>query len=315
MQARLLQLDARSSRAFLFLHILFVFFPRRPCSLILSLPELHQRTATTAHFPDNLSSSPRHIVYLTIDSTIMGWSWFSSSPSAPQTPPPAPTPLSKTEAPKAPNQAERDSKLQSMLLERQNLQSQIERLKRQEEAAHQTGKAQAQQTRPDAPPPSSLDQRAPQDQFRRGAKQAALFFAGAGFLAASVYISRRSVSRKMISSYPGFYQPSHHGPKAPPRGSKEKGDDQLVAVEALGLATLNVFSFGVMMTGGLMFAFDISNLEDLRAKARKNLYGTNGVVDEAAEQQVEEWIADVLSRRDKREEGAKGEHDSKNKSG
>lgn len=109
----------------------------------------------------------------------------------------------------------------------------------------------------------------------------------------------------MVDAYPKFYQPSHHGPRAPPRGSAEKGEDQLVAVEALGLATLNVFSFGVMMTGGLMFAFDISNVEDLRRKARSKLYGPNGVVDEAADQQVEEWIADILSRRDKKDDDAR----------
>lgn len=47
-----------------------------------------------------------------------------------------------------------------------------------------------------------------------------------------------------------------------------------------------------------MFAFDISNVEELRTKARSSLYGPNGVVDEAAEQQVEDWIVDVLARRD-----------------
>ncbi|KAF3765092.1 hypothetical protein M406DRAFT_234654, partial [Cryphonectria parasitica EP155] len=124
----------------------------------------------------------------------------------------------------------------------------------------------------------------------RGAKQLGLFFAGAGFLTASALISRRAVARKMVDAYPKFYQPSHHGPRPPPRAQAEKGEDQLVAIEALGLATLNVFSFGVMMTGGVMFAFNISNVEDLRRKARSKLYGTNGAVDEAADQQVEEWI-------------------------
>ncbi|PSR85725.1 hypothetical protein BD289DRAFT_352094, partial [Coniella lustricola] len=136
----------------------------------------------------------------------------------------------------------------------------------------------------------------------RAAKQLGLFFAGAGFLTASALISRRAVARKMVDSYPKFYQPSHYGPRPPPRAPAEKGEDQLVAVEALGLATLNVFSFGIMLTGGLMFAFDIGNLEDLRHRARRQIYGGNGVVDEAADRQVEEWIADVLSRKDTKEE-------------
>ncbi|KAK2600704.1 hypothetical protein N8I77_010219 [Diaporthe amygdali] len=158
------------------------------------------------------------------------------------------------------------------------------------------------------PPPNPIVQtqiyeppRSPEEEFRRSAKQLGLFAAGAGFLALSTLITRRAVARRMFESAPRMFQPSHHGPRAPPRGQKDKGDDAFVAVEALGLATLNVFSFGVMMTGGFMWAFDISNLEDLRRKARASLYGADGVVDAAAEQQVEEWVAEVLSRKDKRE--------------
>lgn len=204
-----------------------------------------------------------------------------------------------------------------MLLDKQTLKLEIERLQKQEMAARPHGPAGASPETTTSPQHQHQQlQRTPQEQFQRGAKQAALFFAGAGFLAASVMISRRSISRKMIDSFPKFYQPSHHGPRPPPRAPKDKADDQLVAVEALGLATLNVFSFGVMMTGGLMFACDISNLEELRHKARKNLYGANGVVDEAAEQQVEEWIADVLSRKDKRDEHKQqGSEEEDNKSG
>lgn len=150
--------------------------------------------------------------------------------------------------------------------------------------------------------PPEPQPRTPQEDFRRSARQLGLFFAGATFLTASALISRRAVARRMTDAYPKLFQPSHHGPKAPPRNPTEKSEDTLVAVEALGLATLNVFSFGVMMTGGLMYAFDISNVEDLRYKARRKLYGTNGVVDEAAEQQVEDWIADVLSRRDHKDD-------------
>lgn len=144
-------------------------------------------------------------------------------------------------------------------------------------------------------------QHSPEEQFRRSVKQLGLFAAGAGFLTLSTLITRRAVARRMFESAPKMFQPSHHGPGIPPRGQKDKGDDAFVAVEALGLATLNVFSFGVMMTGGFMWAFDISNVEDLRRKARASLYGVDGVVDQAAEQQVEEWIAEVLSKKEKRE--------------
>ncbi|ROW10599.1 hypothetical protein VMCG_02089 [Cytospora schulzeri] len=144
--------------------------------------------------------------------------------------------------------------------------------------------------------------RTPEERFRRSAKQLGLFFAGAGFLAMSTMVTRRAVARKIAEASPRLFQPSHHGPRPAPRNADEKVQDQLVAAEALGLATLNVFGFGIMLTGGLSWAFDISNLEDLRTKARAKLYGANGVVDEAAEKEIEEWIADVLSRKDKKNE-------------
>lgn len=234
----------------------------------------------------------------------MGWGWFSwaSSPSPPKGP----------EAPTTPtNQQHTDLTLQEhqmslMKLERQHLEMRKAQ-KEQEIKALAEAQAKTRQSEQSVAQPTPT----PQDQFTRGAKQLGLFFAGAGFLTASALISRRAVVRKMVDSIPKFYHPSHYGPKPPPRAPQERSDDQLVAVEALGLATLNVFSFGVMMTGGLMFAFDICNVEELRRKARGSLYGTDGVVDDAAEQQVEEWIAEVLSRKDKRE----GEGDTKKKDG
>lgn len=233
-----------------------------------------------------------------------GWfSWFSPS-SPPQT----------TEAARPSPPAFQNAKQEQDWYRRQHLLLEKERLERLIKAegvgeASQAAQPPLSRSLITQQPPHVEPERTPREQFTRGAKQLGLFFAGAGFLTASALIARRAVTRKMVDSLPRFYQPSHHGPKPPPRGPKEKSEDQLVAVEALGLATLNVFSFGVMMTGGLMFAFDISNVEELRRKARGSLYGTNGVVDDAAEQQVEEWIAEVLSRKDKRE----GEGDAQKK--
>jgi high-affinity Fe2+/Pb2+ permease len=78
----------------------------------------------------------------------------------------------------------------------------------------------------------------------------------------------------------------------------------MIAAEALGLATLNVFSFGIMLTGGIAWAWDISTLEDLRTRARQKLYGEAGALDEDAEKQMEEWMAKVLSGM-KKEDGDK----------
>lgn len=258
----------------------------------------------------------------------MGWGWPFSSSESQSAPTPAssnPTEARTTSRNAAPQNATatvQNYQLELLRLEKERLELMI-KLKQQEAATHALTQTQTQKpaslattlapmaaqrqarAAPPVEPPRSLE--AP---WLRTTKQLGLFFAGASFLTASALISRRAVNRKMITSYPKLFQPSHHGPTPPPRAPHEKSDDQLVAVEALGLATLNVFSFAVMLTGGLMFAFDISNVEELRWKARKSLYGPNGVVDEEAEQEVEDWIVDVLSRRDKND-GDKSESDPK----
>jgi hypothetical protein len=80
------------------------------------------------------------------------------------------------------------------------------------------------------------------------------------------------------------------------------GDNSLIALEALNLATLNVFGFGIMLTGGLAWAFDISNVEDLRRRARGHMGETGAATDEEAEREMEEWVAKVLLRRNEKTE-------------
>ncbi|OLN96495.1 hypothetical protein CCHL11_00577 [Colletotrichum chlorophyti] len=125
----------------------------------------------------------------------------------------------------------------------------------------------------------------------RVTKQLGLFFAGAGFLLFSTMVTRRAVVRKQIAAFPKFYQPSHYqaGKQGNPEGS-------MIALEALNLATLNVVSFAMMMTGGVSFAFDISSVDDLRAMARRSIHGAAGQTDEAAEREFEEWAAKVLTQ-------------------
>ncbi|KAH8661905.1 hypothetical protein BX600DRAFT_437340 [Xylariales sp. PMI_506] len=125
---------------------------------------------------------------------------------------------------------------------------------------------------------------------QRSLKQLSLFFAGAGFLALSTLVTRRSIARKRIVTIPKFYQPSNL-PSA-----KMESDRSLIAVEALSLATLNVCGFGIMATGGLSWAFDISTVAELRYLARRNIKN-GGQLDEEAEREVEEWVAKVLGGR------------------
>ncbi|KAG7139909.1 hypothetical protein HYQ45_003240 [Verticillium longisporum] len=125
----------------------------------------------------------------------------------------------------------------------------------------------------------------------RGLKQLGLFFAGASFLVCSTLITKRAVTRKKLAAFPKFYQPSHAA-----AGKQENPEGSLIALEALNLATLNVFSFGVMTTGGIAWAFDVSSVDDLREKARRTIRGEAGKTDEAAEREFEEWATRVLTK-------------------
>ncbi|CAJ2504524.1 Uu.00g119180.m01.CDS01 [Anthostomella pinea] len=148
---------------------------------------------------------------------------------------------------------------------------------------------------PVAPPPP---QPHPPILSQRSLKQLGLFFAGTGFLALSILITRRSVVRKIRATAPRFYTQSNR-----PVG-KGDSDSSLIAFEALSLATLNMMSASVMVTGGLSWAFNISNIEDLRAKARGHVGAGDGKTDEEAEKQMEEWVDKILGRRDQQEQEA-----------
>ena len=73
------------------------------------------------------------------------------------------------------------------------------------------------------------------------------------------------------------------------------------ALEALNIATVNVLSVAIMMTGGVLWALDVSSLDDLRSRVRGRLgvdeHGRN------ADEEIEEWVASVLARKERREEG------------
>ncbi|KAI1162902.1 hypothetical protein F5B18DRAFT_356321 [Nemania serpens] len=149
---------------------------------------------------------------------------------------------------------------------------------------------------PSSPPLSApLPDTRPSVLSQRSLKQLGLFFAGAGFLSLATLITRRSVARKQLVTLPKFYVQSNRPV------SKIDSDGPLIALEALNLATLNVLGFAVMMTGGVSWAFDISNIDDLRRMARKQIGPSGARTDEESEREIEEWIAKVLLRKDKEE--------------
>ncbi|KAK9420917.1 hypothetical protein SUNI508_01008 [Seiridium unicorne] len=130
---------------------------------------------------------------------------------------------------------------------------------------------------------------------QRSLSQLGLFAAGAGFLAFSTLITRRAIARKHIVGLPLFFEQSNRP------ASKIGSDGGLVAVEALGLATLNTICFGVMATGGLSWAFDISTVAELRETARKHTLGGMGELDEAAEKEIAKYFSDIMAGKDQKD--------------
>ncbi|KAI1463698.1 uncharacterized protein F4812DRAFT_238303 [Daldinia caldariorum] len=173
-----------------------------------------------------------------------------------------------------------DPSLASTSKAQQSQQSQQSQLPQPPQTSPQLPEALQSTTASPRPRPPILSQ--------RSLKQLGLFFAGAGFLALSTAITRRAVVRKRLATIPKFYYPSNQ------QVNKMDSDSSLIALEALNLATLNVMGFGIMMTGGLSWAFDISSVDDLRAKSRAHLGPSGGQTDEEAEREIEEWAAKVL---------------------
>ena len=141
---------------------------------------------------------------------------------------------------------------------------------------------------PAAPAPSATESRSPFFS-QRSRRQLGLFFAGAGFFAVASLITRRSLVRRYQATVPKFYQPSNR-PNTGVNGAVE-------AFEALNIATINVFSVGMMTLGGLLYAFDISSLEDMRRNVRTRLGVDPARGDQEAEEEIEELFASILGRK------------------
>ncbi|EWG38848.1 hypothetical protein FVEG_01944 [Fusarium verticillioides 7600] len=75
----------------------------------------------------------------------------------------------------------------------------------------------------------------------------------------------------------------------------DSGDRSLLAVQALGLATLNVMSFGVMLVGGISWAFDLSSIEELRQRTQA-VTRRPGMVSPEDEKAMEELIEGLMGK-------------------
>lgn len=127
--------------------------------------------------------------------------------------------------------------------------------------------------------------------WSRPLKQFSLLFLGAAFTAASVGVSRRSVIRRQRDSFPKFYTSNTPGPLD---GNSSEG--ALLGVHALGLATLNVSSFAVLLTGGLAWAFDLSSVDELRVRTKAALQRPGGEVSPEDEKEFEQMMDNLMAK-------------------
>ena len=130
----------------------------------------------------------------------------------------------------------------------------------------------------------------------RSRKQLSLFFGGAFFLCLTSVFTRRILAYRYRSTNPLFFHQS-----TTPHNIAINGP--IEAFQALNVATFTLGSTAMMLGGGLLWAFDISTLDELRRKVRGGL-GVDGTGRDTrrVEEEFEEWLAQTLQRRRERDE-------------
>lgn len=122
--------------------------------------------------------------------------------------------------------------------------------------------------------------------------------AGLAFFGLSVVTTRRSLARRRIASQAAFF-------KDAPANNFEQAQNvsgALEAVQALQLATINVLSVTMVATGGALMYLDINSLADARRMIRGGLgVDGKGQTEDEANEEIEEAIASILSRKDSKE--------------
>jgi hypothetical protein len=152
--------------------------------------------------------------------------------------------------------------------------------------------------KPQPEPRSQLDQN----------RSAVLFGAGVVFFTFSLLITRRSFARRRLAANPAFYTDA----PANVQQQARKVSGAMEAVEALNIASINVLSLAMMSTGGLLWCFDINSMDDARRRLRGGLgVDGSGRDEKQAEEEFEEWMATVLSRKEAKEDMKVGEVEEK----
>ncbi|KAI2786497.1 hypothetical protein POX_g08883 [Penicillium oxalicum] len=162
-------------------------------------------------------------------------------------------------------------------------------IQHQEASHHDESKRTTPSSRSNLPAPIASQTQAPPS-TRSDNTNLKLFYGGIAFFALSVFVTRRASLKKRLACIPPYYSSSvYHQPSV--NGAME-------AFEALNLATLNVISFGMMATGGVMCALNVNGVEDMRKLMRSSLDdAAAGKSDDELEKDVVEWVSSVLGDR------------------
>lgn len=148
---------------------------------------------------------------------------------------------------------------------------------------------------PPPAPPSVIDtsDTAHLTPLQRQVKQLGFFALGCGVMAASVAVTRRAVVRRQIEAIPRFFHSSYL-----PAGSLDSGERSALAAQALGLATLNVAGFGVLLVGGTAWSFDLCSMRELQARTQQVMQrkAGEGVLNEEEEREVDNMVIGLMEK-------------------
>lgn len=138
-----------------------------------------------------------------------------------------------------------------------------------------------------------------------------LLTGGSLFFALSILATRRAIRRRALAAIPPYYTAAvYHRPAGAGAGPFGQGSSSgaIDALEALNLATINVVSGAMVMLGGAMYATGVEGISDAQRLVRGAMGisgGQNGGTgvrsDVEVEEELEEWVAGVLQRKERKE--------------
>lgn len=115
----------------------------------------------------------------------------------------------------------------------------------------------------------------------RTKKQLKIVLGGVYFVVISTLVTRRAVARRVKWAKPTYFRQNMHHPE-------QQFNHGFEAAEALAVATINVFSWGIFYTGGALYATDTSGFAELKEKLR--VKGLSEEDREGAQQIVRGWM-------------------------